>query len=124
MPTPRHASARACSKAAFVPVPSVVARPTRCGSWPSSAGQEQSARATTASTAVKGLEMTSLHRCLYALALGLVVFFLAWSAITAHPWVTPAADKRLQALAARGNCRDVTLVHQLGAGFGLRTEVS
>ena len=45
--------------------------------------------------------MTSHTGRLYALALGLVVFFLAWSAIAAHPWVTPAADQRLQALAAR-----------------------
>ena len=61
--------------------------------------------------------MTSHTGRLYALALGLVVFFIAWAAIAAHPWVTPAADKRLQALAAREVQlrRDATLVHQLVA---------
>jgi len=61
--------------------------------------------------------MTSHTGRLYALALALVVFFLAWAAIAAHPWTTPAADKRLQALAAREAQlrRDATLVHQLVA---------
>jgi hypothetical protein len=38
---------------------------------------------------------------LYALALALVVFFLAWAVVAARPWSTPAADPRLKALAAR-----------------------
>jgi hypothetical protein len=45
--------------------------------------------------------MTSHTGRLYALALALVVFFLAWAAIAAHPWATPAADPRLKALAVR-----------------------
>jgi hypothetical protein len=38
---------------------------------------------------------------LYALALGLVVFFLAWAVVAAHPWGASAADPRMKALAAR-----------------------
>lgn len=38
---------------------------------------------------------------LYALALGLVVFFLAWAAVAARPWATTAADPRLKTVAAR-----------------------
>jgi hypothetical protein len=38
---------------------------------------------------------------LYALALALVVFFLAWAVVAARPWATPAADQRLKALALR-----------------------
>jgi hypothetical protein len=38
---------------------------------------------------------------LYALALGLVVFFLAWVVVAAHPWAAPAADRRSRLLAAR-----------------------
>ena len=41
---------------------------------------------------------------LYALALALVVFFLAWALIAARPWATPSAsagDPRIAALAAR-----------------------
>jgi hypothetical protein len=46
--------------------------------------------------------MTSQHGRLYALALGLVVFFLAWAVIAARPWVTTtSADPRLRVLAAR-----------------------
>jgi pyruvate/2-oxoglutarate dehydrogenase complex dihydrolipoamide acyltransferase (E2) component len=46
-------------------------------------------------------EMTSHHGRLYALTLGLVVFFLAWAVIAAHPWATASADPRLRALAIR-----------------------
>jgi hypothetical protein len=35
------------------------------------------------------------------LALGLVVFFLAWAVVAAHPWATASADPRLRALAVR-----------------------
>ncbi len=43
--------------------------------------------------------MTSHHGRLYTLALGLVVFFLAWVVIASHPWVTASADPRLRSLA-------------------------
>ncbi len=45
--------------------------------------------------------MTSQHGRLYALALALVVFFLAWAVVAAHPWATAGADPRLRVLAAR-----------------------
>lgn len=45
--------------------------------------------------------MTSHHGRLYALALGLVVFFLAWAVVAAHPWATTTADPRLRALDVR-----------------------
>ena len=38
---------------------------------------------------------------LYALAFALVVFFLAWAVVAAHPWASAAGDRRLRALAAR-----------------------
>jgi hypothetical protein len=38
---------------------------------------------------------------LYALALALVIFFLAWAVVAARPWSTSAADPRLKVLAAR-----------------------
>lgn len=45
--------------------------------------------------------MASHSGRLYALALGLVVFFLAWAVVAARPWATAAADPRLKALAVR-----------------------
>jgi hypothetical protein len=45
--------------------------------------------------------MTSHHGRLYALALALVVFFLAWAVIAARPWGTTTADPRLRTLAVR-----------------------
>jgi hypothetical protein len=45
--------------------------------------------------------MTSHHGRLYALALSLAVFFLAWAVVAARPWATASADPRLQALALR-----------------------
>jgi hypothetical protein len=45
--------------------------------------------------------MTSHQGRLYALALSLVVFFLAWAVVSAHPWATASADPRLSALAVR-----------------------
>ena len=45
--------------------------------------------------------MISHHGRLYALALGLVVFFLAWAVIASHPWATASADPRLRTLALR-----------------------
>jgi hypothetical protein len=44
--------------------------------------------------------MTSHQGRLYALALALVVFFLAWAVVAARPWAKSAsADPRLSALA-------------------------
>jgi hypothetical protein len=46
--------------------------------------------------------MTSHVGRLYALALGLVVFFLAWVVVAARPWGTPAvANPQRRALVAR-----------------------
>ena len=46
--------------------------------------------------------MTSHAGRLYALALALLVFFVAWSVFAARPWVSSAkADPRIAALAAR-----------------------
>jgi hypothetical protein len=52
--------------------------------------------------------MTSHVGRLYALALGLVVFFLAWAVVAARPWGTPAVDQRRQLLVAR----EVQLRHE------------
>lgn len=38
---------------------------------------------------------------LYAVALALVAFFLAWTIVAARPWASTAADPRLRALAVR-----------------------
>jgi hypothetical protein len=46
-------------------------------------------------------EMTSHHARLYVLALALVVFFLGWAVVAAHPWATQAADPRLKTLGKR-----------------------
>ncbi|HSP73033.1 MAG TPA: hypothetical protein VLN26_11725 [Gaiellaceae bacterium] len=45
--------------------------------------------------------MTSHVARLYAAAVGIVVFFVAWAAIAAHPWTTPKPDPRIAALTAR-----------------------
>lgn len=45
--------------------------------------------------------MTSHAGRIYALALALTVFFLAWAVIAARPWVSAAGDPRLRALAQR-----------------------
>jgi hypothetical protein len=45
--------------------------------------------------------MTSHQGRLYALALALVVFFLAWAVVAAHPWAAKTADPRLRVLAVR-----------------------
>ncbi len=45
--------------------------------------------------------MTSHTGRLYAAAGGLLVFFVLWAAIAAHPWRAAAADPRIAALAAR-----------------------
>jgi hypothetical protein len=38
---------------------------------------------------------------LYVVALALVVFFLAWATLAAHPWGAPRRDPRAAALVAR-----------------------
>jgi len=45
--------------------------------------------------------MTSHSGRLYVVALALVVFFLAWATLAAHPWGTRRTDVRAAALAAR-----------------------
>jgi hypothetical protein len=45
--------------------------------------------------------MTSHTGRLYAFALALLIFFLAWATIAARPWVRARPDPRLAALAAR-----------------------
>ena len=45
--------------------------------------------------------MTSHQGRLYALAVSLVVFFLAWAVIAAHPWATASSEPRQRALAIR-----------------------
>jgi hypothetical protein len=51
---------------------------------------------------MEAAEMTSHQGRLYALALAVVVFFLAWAVVAAHPWAKSArADPRLNALAIR-----------------------
>ena len=45
--------------------------------------------------------MASHQGRLYALALAVVVFFLAWAVVAAHPWAAASADPRLRTLAVR-----------------------
>ncbi|HZR96190.1 MAG TPA: hypothetical protein VFA56_10875 [Gaiellaceae bacterium] len=58
--------------------------------------------------------MTS-HARVYVLALALVVFFLAWAVVAAHPWAAAAADPRLKALTLREQRlrRESRLVNEL-----------
>lgn len=59
--------------------------------------------------------MTSHVGRLYALALAVLVFFLAWAAIAAKPWAQAKTDARTAALAAREQQlrRERTLVQQI-----------
>lgn len=61
--------------------------------------------------------MTSHAGRLYALALALVVFFLAWAVLAAQPWAKATADPRLRALAVREAAlrREARLVDQVVA---------
>jgi hypothetical protein len=64
--------------------------------------------------------MTSQHGRLYALAASVLVFFVAWAVIAAHPWATTKAtsrDPRLVALARREQSlrRTAGLVQQVVA---------
>jgi uncharacterized protein YgbK (DUF1537 family) len=46
--------------------------------------------------------MTSQLARLYVLVVGVLVFFVAWAAVAAHPWAAkPTQDPRIAALAAR-----------------------
>jgi hypothetical protein len=45
--------------------------------------------------------MTSHQARLYGVALALVVFFLGWAVVAAHPWGTQATDPRLKTLGKR-----------------------
>jgi hypothetical protein len=59
--------------------------------------------------------MTNHTGRLYALALALVVFFVAWAVVAARPWQPASPDPRLQALAVRQAQlrRDARLVQQI-----------
>ncbi len=61
--------------------------------------------------------MTNHTGRLYALAVALVVFFLAWAVVAAHPWQQAAADPRLKVLAVRQAQlqREAKLVQQIVA---------
>lgn len=61
--------------------------------------------------------MASHQARLYVLALALVVFFLGWAVVAAHPWATAAGDPRLRALAVRETelRREATLVRKVVA---------
>lgn len=63
---------------------------------------------------------------LYALALSLVAFFLAWAIVAARPWATQSADPRLQALALRATelRREAKLVDEIVALRGKTRAVS
>ena len=45
--------------------------------------------------------MTNHVGRLYTVAFALVVFFLAWAVVAAHPWASTAVDPRLKTLAVR-----------------------
>jgi len=45
--------------------------------------------------------MTDTSRRLYAVVIAVVVFFVSWATVAAHPWATAKADPRLTALAQR-----------------------
>ena len=57
--------------------------------------------------------MTSHVGRLYALAITLLVFFVAWAAIAARPWASAKPDPRVQLIALRQQAlkRETTLVN-------------
>lgn len=69
--------------------------------------------------------MTSHPGRLYALALALLTFFLAWAIVSAHPWATAGADPRLRALGIREAQlrREAKLVRQVVAARWARYRV-
>ena len=69
--------------------------------------------------------MTSQHGRLYALALALVVFFLAWAVLAARPWAAASPDPRLRTLAIRQTQlrREARLVREVVAARWARYRV-
>jgi hypothetical protein len=59
--------------------------------------------------------MTSSAGRLYALAVAVVVFFVAWATIAARPWAAGRTDARLAGLTAREQQlrREAALVHAI-----------
>src|SRR6476646_2400936 len=51
--------------------------------------------------AKEAVGVTNHQSRLYGLALALVVFFLGWAVVAAHPWATTASDPRLRVLSHR-----------------------
>ncbi len=59
--------------------------------------------------------MTNHVGRLYAAAIGVLVLFLSWAAVAAHPWATPAASPQLQLIALREQAlkRETALVNTI-----------
>ena len=52
---------------------------------------------------------------LYAAAIGVLVLFLSWAVVAAHPWVTPKPSAQLQLIALREQAlkRETALVNTI-----------
>ena len=59
--------------------------------------------------------MTNHVGRLYAAAIGVLVLFLSWAAVAAHPWATPKASPQLQLIALRQQAlkRETALVNTI-----------
>ncbi len=59
--------------------------------------------------------MTNHTGRLYAAAIGVLVLFLSWAAVAAHPWATPKASPQLQMIALRAQAlkRETALVNMI-----------
>jgi hypothetical protein len=59
--------------------------------------------------------MTNHVGRLYAAAIGVLVLFLSWAAVAAHPWATPKASAQLQLIALREQAlkRETALVNTI-----------
>ena len=59
--------------------------------------------------------MTNHVGRLYAAAIGVLVLFLSWAAVAAHPWATPRASAQLQLIALREQAlkRETALVNTI-----------
>ena len=59
--------------------------------------------------------MTNHVGRLYAAAIGVLVLFLSWAAVAAHPWATPKASSQLQLIALREQAlkRETALVNTI-----------
>ena len=70
--------------------------------------------------------MTSHTGRLYALALGLVVFFLAWAGVAARPWAATTANPQQKALVVRQAQlqQEAKLVNQIVAQRAQLTHVT